>query len=170
PGWEDRIDGIFEAMEEECVEASVAEGADPDALAVTRRVDARYRGQSFELRVPAQGWEEAFHDAHEERYGYRREETPVEAVTLRVLVTAPGPPVAPGKVEDADGPPPLAPARVRVDGSWREGTRVWREDLGAGHELEGPCLVLEYSSTTWLPPGWTLEVDLWGCLHLLPGG
>jgi len=169
-GWRDRITEVFRGMEKEAVEASVAEGAVEDALQVTRRVDARYRGQSFELRVPAEGWVEAFHDAHEERYGYRRDETPVEAVTLRVVVTAPGPPLSPGKVEEAHDAPPLAPARIRAEGAWLEGTRVWREELGAGHELEGPCLVLEYSSTTWLPPGWSLEVGPWGCLHLLPGG
>jgi len=29
----------------------------------------------------------------------------------------------------------------------------------------GPALVMEYSSTTWLPPGWRLEVDERGSLH-----
>jgi N-methylhydantoinase A len=44
--------------------------------------------------------------------------------------------------------------------------RVWRKDLRSGHTLEGPALILEYSSTTWLPPGWLLEVDDWGSLHI----
>jgi len=51
--------------------------------AFERLVDARYRGQSFELTVPVEGWEGAFHAAHERRYGYR-DEAPVDLVSLRV--------------------------------------------------------------------------------------
>ena len=46
-------------------------------------MDARYQGQSFELRVPAADWARRLPRAHDERYGYRRDDTPVEAVTLR---------------------------------------------------------------------------------------
>lgn len=146
-----------------------SEGAEAEALASRRWVDARYRGQSFELRVPGEGWREGFHRLHEERYGYRRDDTPVEAVTLRVVVSSPGPPLEPRRPEGAEGPPPLEPASIYVDGAWREGARVGRGELRPGHELQGPLLVTEYSSTTWVPPGWTLEVDGWGCLHLVPG-
>jgi N-methylhydantoinase A len=52
------------------------------------------------------------------------------------------------------------------EGNEIEVKRVWRRDLRAGHSLRGPAIVLEYSSTTWLPPGWKLEVDQWGCLLL----
>ncbi|MEJ7871760.1 MAG: hydantoinase/oxoprolinase family protein, partial [Rubrobacteraceae bacterium] len=49
----------------------------------THRADLRYRGQSFELTVEAddlQKLEERFHDAHEQRYGYRMEDESVELV------------------------------------------------------------------------------------------
>ncbi len=52
------------------------------------------------------------------------------------------------------------------DGNEIRVRRVWRKDLLKGHTLEGPAIVLEYSSTTWLPPGWHLEVDAWGSLLL----
>jgi len=45
---------------------------------------------------------------------------------------------------------------------------VRRRDLRAGHVLEGPAVIQEYSGTTWVPSGWTLEVDPSGCLHLSP--
>ena len=70
----------------------VDEGVSEGDLTVELWVDARYAGQSFELRVPASDWIQHFHDAHEERYGHRRETAPVEAVTLRAIVTAPPPP------------------------------------------------------------------------------
>ena len=54
--------------------------------------DLRYAGQSFELTVPIQsGLEEAFHRAHEERYGYADRGREIELVALRTAETKPGP-------------------------------------------------------------------------------
>jgi N-methylhydantoinase A len=58
---------------------------------------------------------------------------------------------------------------MRHEGVDLEVERVWRRDLRAGHRLDGPALVLEYSATTWVPPGWILDVDRWGTLHLVRG-
>ena len=129
-------------------------------------MDARYHGQSFELPVPANDWVERFHRAHEERYGYRQDETQVEAVTLRVVVEAPGLPLQQIPLERANGSPPGEDAQVYANGSQQRATRWWRKDLCAGHTLAGPGLVMEYSSTTWIPSGWTVEVDPWGSLLL----
>ena len=50
----------------------------------TGEVDLRYRGQSFELTVPLEANPaEAFHRAHEERYGYADRERPIELVAVR---------------------------------------------------------------------------------------
>jgi len=144
----------------------LGEGAAADELSAERRIDARYRGQSFELDVPAEAWRARFHEAHLERYGYRRDEAPVEAVTLRVIVTAPPPLLEAPALDEADGPPPQRPTEVLTGGAPLAAKRVWRRDLRAGHELHGPLVIGEYSGTTWVPPGWRVRVDAWGCLHL----
>jgi len=52
----------------------------------------RYRGQSFELAVPLQpGLAEAFHRAHEARYGYADREREIELVAVRTAEVRPGP-------------------------------------------------------------------------------
>jgi N-methylhydantoinase A len=157
----------FDALADAAVAEMEEEGNDPTAIAVRHWVDARYQGQSFELRVPREDWQNAFHGGHEERYGYSRQETPVEAVTLRAVAEAPGPEVQHSSLPTAEGAPPSASTEVFHLGGKLETTRVWRRDLLAGHTLTGPALVLEYSSTTWLPPGWLLDVDSWGSLHLM---
>jgi N-methylhydantoinase A len=54
--------------------------------------DLRYAGQSFELTVPIQsGLEDAFHRAHEERYGYADRGREIELVAVRTAETKPGP-------------------------------------------------------------------------------
>jgi N-methylhydantoinase A/oxoprolinase/acetone carboxylase beta subunit len=45
-----------------------------------------------------------------------------------------------------------------TDGTNVDATHYRRETLLAGHRLAGPCVVLEYSSTLWLPPGWNATV------------
>jgi N-methylhydantoinase A len=161
---------VFSELEDQGRSEMLAEGAEPAVLVVERWVDARYQGQSFELRVPAEDWVELFHSAHEERYGYRRPGTPVEAVTLRVVVTAPPLPLGAPELEAATAPPPVEEAPVFFGGRTLGARRVWRRDLAAGHVLEGPLVVQEYSATTWVPPEWRMEVDRWGCLHLIPEG
>ena len=54
--------------------------------------DLRYAGQSFELTVPLQDdLAEAFHRAHEERYGYADRGRAVELVAVRTAEVRPGP-------------------------------------------------------------------------------
>ena len=77
--------------------------------------DLRYAGQSFELTVPLQaGLTEAFHRAHEERYGYADRGRELELVAVRTAETIPGPAIVLPAAE------PLhveGPATVALDGS-----------------------------------------------------
>ncbi|MEJ2540883.1 MAG: hydantoinase/oxoprolinase family protein [Gemmatimonadota bacterium] len=160
------------ALDELSLEAarslSDEEGLAPDGVTVERWVDARYRGQSFELRVPAADWLESFHRAHEDRYGYARRSAAVEAVTLRAVAVAPPLEVAAVELPEASGPPPSQPGRTVVDGDVVDCPRYWRQELRPGHLLRGPALVLDYSATTWLPPGWELTIHPSGVLRLRP--
>jgi N-methylhydantoinase A len=162
----ENIDNVFAELEQAAVAAMADEGVAEDRLSLSQWVDARYERQSFELRVPAQDWDTRFHALHETRYGYQRPETPVEAVTLRSLASAPGPPLDLERIPHMDHAPTVERTRVYIEGRWTEVDRVWRDDLGPRKTLTGPALVLEYSSTTWIPTGWGLEVDEWGNLHL----
>jgi N-methylhydantoinase A len=166
PGLEGRLEATFRELEDQAVSEMADEGNDPAALTLYHWVDARYAGQSFELRVPWKGWREAFHGAHEDRYGYARPDTPLEAVTLRVVAEAPPLPLDPQPLIHGDREVEGDSATVFHHGNEIQVSRVWRKDLLRGQTLQGPAIVLEYSSTTWLPPGWTLEVDVWGSLIL----
>ncbi|MCH7890262.1 MAG: hydantoinase/oxoprolinase family protein [Gemmatimonadetes bacterium] len=160
------IESVFAELEQAAVAALAEEGVPEDHLSLRKWVDARYERQSFELRVPGEDWAAKFHALHEKRYGYRRPATPVEAVTLRAIASAPGPPLELEHIPHTDSPPTVGHTRAYTEGEWTEVDRVWRSDLGRDQTLDGPALVLEYSSTTWIPRGWGLKVDEWGNLHL----
>ena len=88
------------------------------------------------------------------------------SVTIRAIASAPGQKLELERLPPATAPPETSATRLFSGGEWVEISRVWREDLAPGHDLEGPLLVLEYSSTTWIPHGWRLTLDDWGNLHL----
>jgi N-methylhydantoinase A len=159
---------LLDEMVAEAAEEPAREGFARETLVVRREVDARYRGQSWELTVPARAWAEGFHRAHEARYGYRRPGTPVEAVTLRARVEAPG--LAP-----PSGSPPVEPGSAGPDAvslRWRgqevEARCLWRSALADGRGVRGPALILDYSSTVWVPPDWEAAPVRGGILRLTP--
>jgi N-methylhydantoinase A len=166
PRAEATVRSALEDLEMEAREAMSRDAIDITTLVVERWIDARYRGQSFELAVSATDWVEAFHRAHGERYGYERRDTPVEAVTLRASVSAPAPNWEVPELAPAEGPPPIRRTVVHHRGSSLEAARVRRSELRAGHEIHGPAVIEEYSSTTWVPPLWRAHVDAQGCLHM----
>jgi N-methylhydantoinase A len=155
----DRIGPAFDEMEARARAAMEAEGIPTGLIEVNRWIDARYRGQSFELTVPSDGWVESFHRAHESRYGYNRRDAIVEAVTLRVEALAAAAAVVPETLAAAAAAPvPASTTEVSSHGR-RFDTPVYdRRMLRTGHTLVGPCIVVEYSSTLWLPAGWTADV------------
>ena len=66
--------------------------AEAGELPAEGEADLRYAGQSFELTVPLDGdVAEAFHRAHEERYGYADRARDVELVAVRTAELRPGP-------------------------------------------------------------------------------
>ncbi|HEY7017229.1 MAG TPA: hydantoinase/oxoprolinase family protein [Gaiellaceae bacterium] len=66
--------------------------AEAGELPAEGEADLRYRGQSFELTVPLQpGLGEAFHRAHEARYGYADREREIELVAVRTAEVRPAP-------------------------------------------------------------------------------
>jgi N-methylhydantoinase A len=147
-----------------------SEGVPEDAVAIERAIDARYRGQSYELTVPAsEEWLEAFHTAHDQRFGFRRDAAPVEAVTVRVVARAKVSRVEPPSLTPGAAPAnPAGSTRVYFNGSWNEVPMYLREALGADHRIAGPAIIAEYSSTTWLPVGWSLQAAKTGDLLLEP--
>jgi N-methylhydantoinase A len=140
------------------------EGFDAARARASRRLDVRYQGQSYELSVPfTSGFRESFHREHAKAYGYSYPERPLEIVNLRLRLMI---------------PTPKSRWRARKSGPARQALKallktnpVWfgaklhptgiydRARLAPGAALHGPAVIVEYSATTVIPPGWTCRVD-----------
>ncbi|HEX8103347.1 MAG TPA: hydantoinase/oxoprolinase family protein [Solirubrobacteraceae bacterium] len=155
------LDAGFAALEREA--AAALPGAE-----LTRRADARYRRQAFELTVEAgdpEALAERFQAAHEQRYGYAMPDEPVELVNLRLVAIAPV--EKPALREDpAAGAAVTGRRRVHAAGEWQQVDVLDRERMGAGSEVAGPAIVEFPEATCYVRTGWRGRIDGAGTLVL----
>ncbi len=142
------------------------EGISLENILVSRMLDIRYHGQSYELTIPFDpsnsDLAENFHSHHERVYGYKRTGATLEIVNLRVQVI--------GKV-----PPPHfntgTTEKIKIKSSeysfrevqleyGRENIPVYRgETLTAGMHFSGPALVVRSDTTILIPVSYSVNVD-----------
>ncbi len=149
----------FADLQQQAVAELIAEGAVADSISYDLAIDMRYLGQSYTLTVP---WRKlartiaAFGDLHKTRYGYALEEE-TECVNLRLHAW-----VARREIEL----PALKPAAAcnntappKVSTSAQGFALCRRDELKPGEIVTGPAVVLEYSATTYVAPGWRAGRD-----------
>ncbi len=151
-----------------------AEGFPPGDLSLHYALDMRYAGQSFEITVPDPGdgdWLAAFHAAHDQRYGHRHDELPVEVVNVRLTARVQG--AGPLRERLPAGSRSAGPARIGQGMVWFSGggppvqtARYDRSRLLAGNRFSGPAIVHQVDTTVLVEPGWQAEVDEWGNILL----
>jgi N-methylhydantoinase A len=126
----------------------------------------RYVGQEYTVNVAINGTvdlhvvDAAFHDSHRIRYGHSTPGAPVEFVNLRVAgfgsVAASATPFQP---PDEARDPVAHSRRAVFDAAEHDAVVLHRDRLRPGDTYEGPVVVEEPSSTTVVPPGYTMTID-----------
>ncbi len=89
----------------------------------------------------------------------------MQITTVRLSVIGRVPPVA-LPAAAATTPVPTGTRAVRHRGGTVTATVFSRATLGAGATIQGPAIIEQQDTTTWLAPGWTATVDRIGTLHL----
>lgn len=128
--------------------------------------DMRYRGQGFEISVdmpdPASTVDEMaqhFNDYHEARYGHADRDRVVQIVTIRLITQVQNSAKAIASAKHADAPGTPETVTIFERGEKRDAVFIDRGQLAIGQTLQGPAIVSEPTSTTFVPSGWLLEVD-----------
>ena len=147
-------------------EAAVTGMVGPGPVAITRSMDMRYRGQSFELTVPFEPdatvdtLVQSFHQAHERSFGHAEADAPVQVVSLRASASRPAPPIAMTRAaETPHRPAPSGTAPLYTGGAWHEAALFDRAALDPGAEFTGPAIVTQSDCTILVPAGWRARVD-----------
>ncbi|HTM52205.1 MAG TPA: hydantoinase/oxoprolinase family protein [Bryobacteraceae bacterium] len=148
-----------EDMEKRFRELERAARADMPGCRLERSADVRYRGQSYELNVPWQPSDFAapFHALHEKIYGYADRGRRAEIVTVRVKASigVNKPAIRRERNGTSEANPPR---RMRIAGRWLK-TPVYRRGELSGRSRPGPALIIDYGSTTLIPPNWRFHLD-----------
>ncbi|HJP23613.1 MAG TPA: hydantoinase/oxoprolinase family protein [Alphaproteobacteria bacterium] len=145
-------------------------------ISITRSANMHYKGQIFELSVPAPDGEfdgakiaeleERFGQEHERTYGHRAgPEEPVVLVTAQLIgLGLPDNDPVPDRLNLPAQENPAAPARrlayFGTDAGWLETDVIARAQLT--ERRDGPLIVEEYDATCLLPPGTNAELDSYG--------
>jgi N-methylhydantoinase A len=160
------VAAVFTQLAEEGSALLEHEGVAADDRYFARGADMRYVGQEYTVNVAIgeeislETIEHDFHEAHRIRHGHSTPGAPVEFVNLRLAAMGRiGAGRAPFQAP-ADGQDPLlGHRRVVFSGAEHETSVLMRNHLRPGAREDGPLVIEEESSTTVVPPDYTIEVD-----------
>lgn len=169
------LDETYAQMQQQARQALEHQYGDRSQLYFERTADVRYSGQNHEITIPVPDGptdciaideiRETFHRAHEGLYGYRHADSKIMFVNLRMDAVIPVPRPVMESHASIKGLPLPEPAEHRqvYFGSevFRSCPVYQREQLAAGHVLEGPAIIEQMDSTTVLPPGFHAHIDSW---------
>jgi N-methylhydantoinase A len=167
---EQDLQDVFAELTRKGKYALLREGLTEHQLQVSASVDLRYKGQSYTLNIAWLGSEktlDSFHFSHEQRYGHRLE-LPVEIVTARINVH--------GQTEGMKGfdqflankntAEPVPYTTTLLYGIAETVPVYQRIQLPMDHLVQGPALITETVSTTFIEAGWQCHADAVGNLLL----
>jgi N-methylhydantoinase A len=166
-----RLKQEFSQLEKQAARIFAQEGW-PGKAHYEKKVDARYRGQGYELSIPLnKNLLKEFEREHQRRYGYIHRNREVELVTLRLRAVVKTAHVGTGTLAslpraESRGPgratlgsPSTPKASVLFDGKKLETKIYSRDALQPGKKYSGPAIITEYSATTVIPPGKRFHLD-----------
>ena len=169
-GWEAVMNNL-EVLKEQANKLFINDEVIPSARSFKYYLEARYKGQSYELRIPLPGqiksnslveFIAAFHAEHKKEFGYELVERSIEIVNCRVEAVGKTSKPISEKATQNKTEPEVKETREVYFGSafgWKE-TPVY-ERAGISHRAKvlGPAVIEEMSSTTILPPNYEATVD-----------
>jgi len=166
----------LEQMQHEALQWIASEGRHLAEPVLVRSADMRYAGQAYDLRVAlpedlqtidAAALAERFHAEHARVHGFPDHDSEVEIMNVRLGVSRAMVPVRPPPLASSEHAPRARGRReVRVRGEHFTAQVFAREDLRAGHTLDGPAIVEQPDTTVWVLPRWRARVHTDGTLIL----
>lgn len=175
----ERLNGLFEEMENEGKGVLREAGVAPVEMRIERTADMRYVGQGHEIRIPIPPGRLDSDRLDEIRAGFETEYTrkytrtcegvEIESVHWRVRMSAPEPDpgdVETGSVAAGDAKKAVRGVLFNAEHAPEETPVFDRYRLAAGFCAAGPAIVEEAESTAVVPRGWVMDVEACGNLLL----
>jgi N-methylhydantoinase A len=169
-----KTDRLFDEMSQEGISALISAGCDPEQITLIYGADIRYLGQQNEVSITLENDPRKSHDtaeiqkafdlAYQAQYGFTPSHVAVEVVSWRL--TARGP-LVPFHVAISLPSEPGKQKTTRQVHLWNNDQMVPVYDrltLAKGQKIDGPVIIEERETTIVILPGWTAQVDEFGCI------
>ena len=168
----EKINHLFKDIETKGKEHLKNDGFDEEEIDVFRSLEMRYLGQIHECTVNIDTFDinsetiekvkDAFHKRHEELYTYSELESPVELVNIESTLYGRIDRPTPAEIEsDTLLKDALKTSRNLIFSNSGELIKTPVYDgnlLSDGHQIDGPAVVEEDTTTLVIEPGWLLEL------------
>ncbi|MBW2135325.1 MAG: hydantoinase/oxoprolinase family protein [Deltaproteobacteria bacterium] len=160
----------FQKLRQKGLAELAQDGFVPDQIETEFHLEVRYQGQSYTLEVPwGADFREAFHQRHQQAFGYFFSERPLEITTLRLRCQAETSlaswPLRQSRIESPALPLP-SQTEIWLPEGWAWVPVYYRPRLWSGFDFRGPALILEDFATLLVLPQFSGKVDAWGNIHL----
>ncbi|UGS34520.1 hydantoinase/oxoprolinase family protein [Capillimicrobium parvum] len=173
----EQLEAAFAELERQARAALEAQHRGLGRIDIARFAELRYAGQDHVLSVELtqdlgsdlrEAAQRRFHDKHLRLYGFQRDDVAVEIVRIQVVSSAQmgGRSVMTFTARAPERARAGRSAGIYVDGARVEATRLERAALEADVPHEGPLVLEEPGSTTYVPPGWVARARRDGVLSL----
>ncbi len=161
------IKELFSILEKRAFDDLKREGAKD--IIFERYLDMRYKGQSFEIKVPfSKNFIQEFHNIYEKIYGFKNLDKEVQVVNIRLRAIGktekPEIEIIEKGSEKIDKKAILGKTKTVFEGKEIETYVIDRKHLKANNKIDFPSIIVEYSSTIVIPPECSVEVDEFGNL------
>ncbi|XP_035133381.1 5-oxoprolinase isoform X2 [Callithrix jacchus] len=177
-----QLDQRLSRLEEQCVDALQAQGFPRSQISTESFLHLRYQGTDCALMVSAHqhpatacspragDFGAAFVERYMREFGFVIPERPVVVDDVRVRGTG----RSGLRLEDAPkaqtGPPRVDKmTQCYFEGGYQETPVYLLGELGYGHKLQGPCLIIDSNSTILVEPGCQAEVTETGDIRISVG-
>jgi N-methylhydantoinase A/oxoprolinase/acetone carboxylase beta subunit len=172
---QEELENQFKKLIEKSIKSMKEDGFQEDAITIFSFLDLRYQGQSYEITIPYRNkitsnlsFVSDFHKAHRKLYSYHHEQRPVEIVNIRVKAVGTTKKIKLKRLPPKDKNPGRAFMKkqaIHYEGKTWQASVFKRAPLATGNKINGPALIADSESTTFLPFSYKLEVD--GFLNLI---
>jgi len=166
------IQAIYRELDEDGLRWLEAERVNLTRTYALRSVDMCYVGQSFDVNVPLPERREEvtmeeidrrFHQRYETIYGYAELSAPTRVMTARVQIVGVTAKPTMGHIAHDGGTlgSEVTTRRIFENGQFWDARVLQRQALAAGQRFDGPAIVEQYDTTTYVPAGFAVSVDQW---------
>lgn len=151
-------------------EQLVHQGYKKEEIVTEQYLNMRYEGTDNAIMIqetPETTYGDVFHAQYMREFGFDLEGRNILVDDYRVRAVVPGEtPAVPDPVEPLGQPPARGTTRAYFENGWAEVAVYKEEDLKPGHEIQGPCIIVQAIATVVLEIGCSAVVTADGDLDI----